>query len=428
MHVTYLDHVALTGPFTELRVDWRGEPGGTGAPLTFNQRNHLAAAAASGRSTWIGGTLPVPSDAASGAASGAVASDVAEAVRAVIAGADALRSVARGDRQQAYAPDAVSVTVGPTTQDVPVPGALEALMAERGRPGAVPGLFLALCGGELVVGVDHFHADMLSVWLLLRRIHGELTGRPLGPGPSYLDTAPAETSDPDAALDVWRGFLGTTAGRVPAFPVDLGVTGLVEPVEPVQDVRHLLDAPELTGQLDARTFAVVLTALAGALEPVTGASEFATVIPVHTRGRRADPRHDVVGWMVGNAPVVASAGDVDATLGWLRDAVTVAGLPLETMMEQLAPTLPDGVVPMVSYMDFRDGNGGGSAGDAPLLPEGARYVSSSSPTDTVQLWFSRSDAGLDLRAKYPDTPEARRAMDGVFGALQEALRANRPAG
>ncbi|MGO1963609.1 MAG: hypothetical protein ACTH2B_06975, partial [Corynebacterium sp.] len=71
MHVTYLDHVALTGPFTELRVDWRGEPGGTGAPLTFNQRNHLAAAAASGRSTWIGGTLPVPSDAASGAASGA---------------------------------------------------------------------------------------------------------------------------------------------------------------------------------------------------------------------------------------------------------------------------------------------------------------------------------------------------------------------
>ncbi|MGP9723039.1 hypothetical protein ACT3SZ_03350 [Corynebacterium sp. AOP40-9SA-29] len=410
MHVTYLDHVALTGPFTELHVDWRGEPGGTGAPLTFNQRNHLAAAAASGRSTWIGGTLPVPS----GAASGAVASGVAEAVQTVIAGADALRSVARGDRQHAYAPDAVSVTVGPTAQDVPTPGALEARMAGRCRPGAVPGLFFALCGGELVVGVDHFHADMLSVWLLLRRIHGELTGRPLDPGASFLDTSPAETPDPDAALDVWRGFLDTTGGRVPAFPVDLGVTG---PVEPVHDVRHLLDAAELTGQLDARTFAVVLTALAGALEPVTGASEFATVIPVHTRGRRADPRHNVVGWMVGNAPVIASAGDVDATLGWLRDAVAVAGLPLETMMEQLAPTLPDGVVPMVSYMDFR-----GGAGDGPLLPEGTRYVSSSSPTDTVQLWFSRSDAGLDLRAKYPDTPAARALMDRVLTDLGYMLR------
>lgn len=423
MHVTYLDHVSLAGPFTELHVDWRGEPDGTGAPLTFNQRNHLAATAASGRSTWIGGTLPVASGAVTSAGAEAGAEAVAEAVQTVIAGADALRSVARGDRQQAYAPDAVSVTVGPTTQDVPTLGALEALMAERCRPGAVPGLFLALCGGELVVGVDHFHADMLSVWLLLRRIHGELTGRPLDPGPSYLDASPAETPDPDAALDVWRGFLDTTAGRVPAFPVDLGVTGPMEPVEPVHDVRHLLDAPELTGQLDARTFAVVLTALAGALAPVTGASEFATVIPVHTRGRRADPRHDVIGWMVGNAPVIARAGAVDATLGWLRDAVTVAGLPLETMMAQLSPTLPDGVVPMVSYMDFRSG-----AGDGPLLPDGARYVSSSSPTDTVQLWFSRSDAGLDLRAKYPDTPEARRAMDGVFGALQQALRANRPAG
>ncbi|MDN6511631.1 MAG: hypothetical protein L0K56_13145, partial [Corynebacterium sp.] len=60
MHVTYLDHVALTGPFTELRVDWRGEPGGTGAPLTFNQRNHLAAAAASGRTPGLRGPPPLP--------------------------------------------------------------------------------------------------------------------------------------------------------------------------------------------------------------------------------------------------------------------------------------------------------------------------------------------------------------------------------
>lgn len=401
MEVTYLEHVPLTGPFTELELRWPDLPSGPRAPLTFNQRNHLAAAAASGRSTWIGGTVGVPD--------GTSPATVAGAVRAVVDGADALRTVARHDHQQAFTPGALTVTTGGPRPDVPGTAELEALMADRCRPGPVPGLFFALCGDVLLFGLDHFHADMLSVDLLQRRLHGELHGHGREPAPSFLGTltAPAQTAPDARALGIWRRFLGTTGNRIPAFPVELGATGAA-PAPPVHDVRGLLDGdgPE------RRSFAVVLTCLAEALEPVTGSAEFPTVIPVHTRGRRDDPRHGIVGWMVGNAPVIARAGDVDATAAWLRDAVTVAGLPLETMVRECSPELPAGAVPMVSYMDFR------GLGDP--VPQ-ARYVSSTSPTDTVQLWFSRIRDGLSVRAKYPDTPEARQVMGGVLDRLSKAL-------
>jgi hypothetical protein len=400
MEVTYLENVPLDGPFTELELHWSGGPSGLRVPLTFNQRNHLAAVAASGRPTWIGGTLGIPD--------GATVATVAEAVRSVVGGADALCAVACGDDQQTFAADQLSVIPGGVRPDAPTAAELESLMAGRCRPGRVPGLFFATCGPVLLFGIDHFHADMLSVALLQRRLHDALRGNALPEAPSFLGTlaAPAPDAYPDdGALAIWRRFLDTTGNRIPAFPVELGVAGGA-PTPPVHDVRRVLDDP------DQCTFAVILAGLAEAVEPLSGSAEFPTVIPVHTRGRRGDERHGTVGWMVGNAPVIARAGDVDATAGWLRDAVTVAGLPLETMIRECAPKLPDGAVPMVSYMDLR------GLGDP--LPQ-ARYVSATSPTDTVQFWFSRTVHGLDLRTKYPDTPEARHVMGEVLAGLERTL-------
>ncbi|MCJ7857444.1 hypothetical protein [Corynebacterium kalidii] len=398
MDVTYLENVPLDGPFTELELHWSGESSGPRFPLTFNQRNHLAAVAASGRPTWIGGTLGIPD--------GVPLSTIAGAVRSVVGGADALCAVACGDDQQEFTADQLSVIPGEVRPDAPAAAELESLVAGRCRPGRVPGLFFATCGDVLLFGIDHFHADMLSVALLQRRLHDALHGRALPGAPRFLDTVTAPRPAPDdAAIGVWRRFLDTTGNRIPAFPVELGVAGPA-PASPVHDVRRLLDDP---GQC---TFAVILAGLAEAVEPLSGSAEFPTVIPVHTRGRRGDERHGTVGWMVGNAPVIARAGDVETTAGWLRDAVTVAGLPLETMIRECAPELPDGAVPMVSYTDLR------RLGTP--LPQ-ARYVSATSPTDTVQFWFSRTVHGLDLRTKYPDTPEARQVMDGVLGGLERAL-------
>ncbi|WP_420100268.1 hypothetical protein [Corynebacterium sp.] len=410
MDVTYLDHVHLAGPFVELEPHWHGVPQDDGPPLGFNQRNHLAAVAASGRSTWIGGTVGI------GGPDGAPAwsdTELADAVRSVVAGAPSLRRVASGDAHVPFPPDALTVVVGPVRPAPPVE--LAARIATACLPGAVPGVYAARAGTTLLFAVDHVHGDMLSIDLVLRRLWDALHGRSVAesdttsPVPALVpgsDTA----LDPalDVALDVWRRFFTLTDGHVPAFPVQLS-TGMTEPVH---DVRPLTRAPAITGDLDRRAFATVLTALAEAVEPVTGSPEFATVIPVHTRGRRDDPRHNVVGWMVSNAPVVARAGDVETTAGWLRDAVTVAGLPLETMIQECRPVLPDGVVPMVSYMDFRH------RGDP--LPQ-ARYISSTSPTDTAQLWFSRTRDGLAVRAKYPDTPVSRQVMGGVLDRLEAAL-------
>lgn len=405
MDVTYLDHVPLAGPFVELELQWAGAPSGPRVPLTFNQRNHLAAVAASGRSTWIGGTVDI------GGPDGTPAwpdAELADAVHAVVVGAPSLRRVVSDDAHATFSPDALTVSVG-QVRPVPTEVELADRIAGACLPGSVPGVYAARAGTTLLFAVDHVHGDMLSIDLALRRLWGAMHGRPV----TEADTEPAPASDSsaatEAALDAWKRFFTVTDGHVPAFPVQLSTAM----TEPVHDVRPLAPAAALDGDLDHRTFAVILTTLAEAMEPVTGSPEFATVIPVHTRGRRDDPRHDVVGWMVSNAPVVARAGDTASTARWLRDAVTVSTLPLETMIQECRPTLPAGVVPMVSYMDFRH------RGDP--LPQ-ARYISSTSPTDTAQLWFSRNRDGLAVRAKYPDTPEARQIMGGVLDRLSAALR------
>ncbi|MGO1949428.1 MAG: hypothetical protein ACTH1D_07320, partial [Mycobacteriaceae bacterium] len=345
MDVTYLDHISLSGPFTEFRCGWPATVAGPAHPLTFNQRNHLDAHSATGRSTWIGGAVRLPSGIPD------TGDSAADLVASLIDGADALRTVPVGDGQKVHAPGEVAVRPGPVRDRPPSSDELGRMIDERCRPGRVPGLFFARSGNTLLFAVDHFHADMLSVDLLQRRVHGDVPG-PVG----FLDTLEGPRAAPgegdDRAMAVWRRFLALTGHRIPDFPVDLGVPA-GGAVEPVHDVRRLVDAGRIPARLDRSTFAVLLTALAGAVEPMSGTGELHIVMPVHTRGGRADPRHRTVGWMVGNAPVVARAGDAATAAEWLGAAVTVAGLPLETMVTRLSPVLPPGAVPMVSYMDFR---------------------------------------------------------------------------
>lgn len=413
MKVTYLEHMELSGPFREFRLEWPELTDGAVPPEpldfrpNFNQRNHLAAFRATGRSTWIGGTVRLPDDLATD-------DDVAVLVRSLVDGADALRTVAGTGEGTVTSPGRHRVLPSGVLRVIPgelrddPPEDLGRRIDSRCLPGPAPALFFARAGDRLVFAADHFHADMMSVELLADRVRGA------GPGDvGFLETladdeAEVASAGEETALDTWRRFFAVTGGRVPGFPVDLGVAG-TGPVTPVHDVRRVADAHEVTGDLGARTFAVLLSALAGAVEPFTGADGFPVLVPVHTRGRRTDPRRRTVGWMVSNAPVIAEADDPDATAGWLRDAVRVAELPLERMVDTLRPVLPRGAVPMVSYVDFR----------RPGSPEqDTTYFSSVSPTDTVQFWFSRRQSGIDLRTKYPDTPRAREVVGGILSTLR----------
>ncbi|MFE1667777.1 hypothetical protein [Corynebacterium bovis] len=490
--MTFLDLTDLAGPFTRLDVEWHGTPDGPECPLSFNQVNHLAAFRATGRSTWIGGTLPV---------AGVEPDAVADALRRVLARHEALRCVpaemlvgtpddsgAAGDGgsagdggaaapgaplQRAYGPGQVTVGVGGPGRD------LEAVMDVACVPGRVPGLFAGLVDGTLVVGVDHFHVDMLSVEIVLRELHGLLgaggDGTDGGDGGEGADgaagTSPAARADepevpsftqvrtvgevaaaagaatptspsggdpstpapdrthPDRtdadrrALDVWRRFFARTGGRIPAAPVELldpvpvdgpsSATAASALPAPAHRVIDLVPADRMTGDLGERTFAVALTELARALEPETGRAELPVVIPVHTRGGRRSPLHDLVGWFVTNAPVIADARDVDATRAWLRDAVAVAGLPLERVFAEFAPDLPAGGIFMVSSVDFR--------ARGPRIP-GTRYISATSPTATLQLWFSRTDdAGLSVRVRHPGTRRADEVVTRILERLRRGL-------
>ena len=409
MKVTYLDHMELSGPYREFHLAWPELPDRDASPsdvaLTFNQRNHLAAFQSTGRSTWIGGMVRLPGDVVTDG-------DVAALVRSLVDGADALRTVgtAASGRQRAYPPGVLVVEPGESLEAPPAD--LGARIDRQCQPGPEPALFFARVGGSLVFATDHFHADMISVDLLADRVRGAAAGE-IG----FLETLEDDSATGDAsagggdALAVWRRFFEVTGGGIPGFPVDLGV-GPAGPVPPVHDVRRIVDAVDMTGDLESRTFAVLLSALADAMEPLTGTPEFPVIIPVHTRGPRSDPRRHTVGWMVSNAPVIARAGDPDATAAWLGDAVTVAGLPLETMVGSLRPALPEGTVPMVSYVDFRK--------QGPPEPE-TMYFSSVSPTDTVQFWFSRRSSGIDLRTKYPDTPQAREAVGRILSTLRSRV-------
>lgn len=222
---------------------------------------------------------------------------------------------------------------------------------------------------------------------------------------------------------MWRRFFARTGGRIPAAPVELldpvpvdgpsSATAASALPAPAHRVIDLVPADRMTGDLGERTFAVALTELARALEPETGRSELPVVIPVHTRGGRRSPLHDLVGWFVTNAPVIADARDVDATRAWLRDAVAVAGLPLERVFAEFAPDLPAGGIFMVSSVDFR--------ARGPRIP-GARYISATSPTATLQLWFSRTDdAGLSVRVRHPGTRRADEVVTRILERLRRGL-------
>ena len=76
---------------------------------------------------------------------------------------------------------------------------------------------------------------------------------------------------------------------------------------------------------------------------------------------------------------------------------------------------------MVSYIDYRTLPGA-------RLHESiaAHHISNVSTADDAQFWISRTDRGLALRTRYPDTDRARRTMrafiDDVRGSLSDAAR------
>ncbi|MDO4915888.1 hypothetical protein, partial [Corynebacterium sp.] len=459
--VCYLDDIALSGPCTQYVLDWDGIPGSETFPLTLNQRNHLESVRASGRPSWVAGSFILPNGVLAGTEKNVDA--IAEAIRTLIGDYDALRLVPSDPSesesiQRMWSSDQLSISTEAFLTDShedssTIRQEVEARIDAACVPGCKPGLFFALCGHRLVVASDHFHADMASIHIILRRLWDLVasSAEKLGNGnnnsaeedagtadgneenspapdpaaaPSFIDVVRKEkeasarwhdSSNSDElqrALAVWKRFFDHTEGIVPAFPAELRTT---KSVTPHHRTELLVPAADMTGPIATRTFAEAMATLASSVHTVVGAESLPCVVPIHTRGRSSSSYHGTVGWMVSNGPVIAEPGNSDGVRQWLRDGINAVTVPLDIIMETFQPVMPTPQPFMVSYSDFRTGPGRSAA-----VP-GAVYFSSLAPTATVQLWFTRNDKGLSLRAKYPGTPQAEAILDECVDDLTRRL-------
>ncbi|MFT4127140.1 MAG: hypothetical protein QM662_13060 [Gordonia sp. (in: high G+C Gram-positive bacteria)] len=414
MHVTAIDQITLSGSLTEIALTWSGPPARSGLPVTFNQGNHLRAQTEQAPA-WLAGTATLP-DARPDV------DRVAAAVTRLLTEQDALRArfprTAEAPTQDVY--DAHQVSARPRVTGRVWHRFLAALIAERCRPGDVPGVFFAVLDDTLVCAFDHAHADALTIDLVLRRLLAYYAdpATPTAPARDLtqrcIDEAAGvqvlDAGESKAALRVWEEFFDETGGTLPAFGLPLG---------PGRAPQRTVVVP-LSGAATTDTvlgtkqpFATLLAALSGAIAETGGPSRLATLIPIHTRGRRDSGWHDTAGWLVSNAPVIVDADDPAGAQHWLRHAPTLAALPLEQVLAHCRPTFTSADISMVSYLDYRR--------LGPDLP-GAQHISALTSTDTAQFWFTRSGQGVDLRVRYPAHPEADESIDALLAALRVKLR------
>ncbi|MFT4394476.1 condensation protein [Gordonia lacunae] len=411
-------------------VRWRPVPGGistqASAPVSENERFHLDSIA-QGQPGWIALTLDFTERLDLGR--------VGEVMSTVIARHDVLRShyTATDAGYQRLLHGGVDVREGSREADAGLgPAAFAAALAERITATCNPfeplPHFLAAVrrasSTTLICGFDHCYVDARSMALLSSEICELLAGAALAPAESGLDALcrvageEAAVAPDDARLGEWERFLAATDWQVPEFPVDLGV-----PAGAAADMRTMVTTllPGDTARAfssevhrhGGRTYPAVLTCAAKALNTVGGPAEVATVVPT---GTGAGP--GCVGWSVGNAPLLITAGDdlfeaVPVNTARLAAALPLAEIGLTPVYAAFGHRLRQrrSDVFMMSYVDYTRLPG-------PHPGVRAEQVSSSKPTDTAQWWFWRDSDGIHVRVRYPHTERAV----AVLAATLEEMR------
>jgi hypothetical protein len=307
-------------------------------------------------------------------------------------------------------------------------------------------------GASVYMAFDHSNVDAYSLHRIAAEIHelyaAGLAGRPADetPAASYIDFCAAERSDADLIddgheiVDRWREFIARCDGRLPSFPVDLGLDpdGPLPPQkllrEPLVDAEHAA-AFEAYCRPYGGSLVGVLAATALAAHEISGIDVYRTVVPFHTRA--ASRWQDSVGWYVGGAPVeipVSPATDFDGALelarATLRRNRQLSRMPLARVLRLLGadfrPTSPD-LYSIVSYVDTR-----ATPGSERWQEQKAYALIRVSYGDQVCVWVTRLHEGLQFAARYPDTDIAyknlRLYVERVRELVVSAAREHLPVG
>ena len=422
------------------------EAGAPGAalPLSFDQRRHVGAGQRPG--SWMAISFRLPA--------GTTEEAVATAWHAVVARHGTLRTVFSRTDEGELRLHAVDVRPGVwrthevgdrLTREV-----VREVFDEGCAPFAQPSHRLCLVQPDapdetgddrpvLLIGSDHAHVDMWSVVVLARDLLAELgaddqTDEAVDEGAPKLDVTAASPPPPPtfaehtAELEAapaapeqvqarWDDILAAGGGTMPTFPLPLG------PLDPVPaevvEVRDVLDADNWaafergSAERGARPVAVAVAALTAVCRELAG-EPLRAVFPVHSR--HEERWHDAVGWFITNAVIECREADPKTARAAVKEAVSLGSYPLAPI---LAPYggMPEGPgMFALSWLDIR------------RLPVGldparrAQYVSAAIRTDGVMVWFVVNDTGMHLRARYPDTAQARESLTAWLDAVERRLR------
>ncbi|MEU0193007.1 condensation domain-containing protein [Streptomyces afghaniensis] len=283
---------------------------------------------------------------------------------------------------------------------------------------------------SVYMAFDHSNVDAYSIHRIPAEIHelyeAGVAGKAEGPEPasSYVDFCEAERADADridADHDIvarWREFIQRCGGRLPSFPVDLGLEpggGL-----PTQKfMREMMVDADAAAAFESYcrpyggSLVGVLAATALIVHEIGGEPVYRTVVPFHTRVKSQWSQS--VGWYVGGAPIeipMSEAVDFPSALRTVRAALQanrrLARIPLARVLHLLGsdfrPTSPD-LYSIVSFVDTR-----GIPGSDHWTDQKAYGLLRVSYGDQVCAWITRLHEGLWFAARYPDTDVAYKNM------------------
>ncbi|NGN93253.1 hypothetical protein G5C66_10950 [Nocardioides sp. KC13] len=297
-------------------------------------------------------------------------------------------------------------------------------------------------------GCDHAFTDGASQLMVpaeLGTAYSAALGTEIEPLPeagSFVTYAAAERqlaagTDPEApAVREWVDIVSRHGGRLPRFPVSLGLApGETAPVrirrwtaledEAVSALESL--CREAGGRFTSGVFAL----LAHAEQRLTGSSDYLGITVLGTRSSETAMSH---GWFCNFAPVSMPLRQAqDTALGESFAETVLAAEKAFGTARELARTpvhvplgvmVAGGVLPptelaspqMVSYLDVRKFPG---AGTVPF--DTGLHFTGEGRTANASLWVNRFADRFELATQSPDTEEGGRAVATFFEAVHDVL-------
>jgi mycolipenoyl-CoA---2-(long-chain-fatty acyl)-trehalose mycolipenoyltransferase / long-chain-acyl-CoA---trehalose acyltransferase len=294
---------------------------------------------------------------------------------------------------------------------------------------------------SVYIAFDHSNVDSYSIQRIPAEMHELYTaaveGRPVQASPvgSYVDFCEIERADADRIdgtheiVGRWREFIRRCHGKLPNFPVDLGLeAGGDLPRQKL--MREMLVDADSAAAFEAYcrpyggSLVGVLAATSLIVHEIGGGPVYRSVVPFHTRVK--SKWSNSVGWYVGGAPIevpMDQAPDLPSALRAVRSELqanrSLARMPLARVLRLLGsdfrPTSPD----LYSIVSFVDGRGiPGSERWAELAAYGLVRVSYG---DQVCVWLNRLHEGLWFTCRYPDTDVAYKNMRLYVERLRDVI-------